>query len=232
MSFAAWIVIASAISASPTTGGPQPNVPHWPVLEMEDQFAAPHKVSDLRGTVVVLVFSDRGGAESSRDLGARLHVHFHPTAQGQSPAIAARAPVAAIPNWPANLPMPDARIIPIAVIGEVPNPLKPMVRRRFRQVSPEGVIWLDFTDTMRQQFQVVADVPNVAVLDKKGQLRYTIAGNLQPQHYEQLVTVVEKLRREVPKAPIAGPASAPTPVPPASSYVPPIARQPANTRVR
>ncbi|MGD9647137.1 MAG: hypothetical protein AB7U73_15610 [Pirellulales bacterium] len=167
-----------------------------PVLEMQDQFAKPRKLSDLRGDVVVLVFSDRGGAEASRALGAKLHVEFHPQAQGLPPAQAAQAPVRPLPNWPAAEPQPEARLVAVAVIGEVPSALRPMVRFRFRQVAPEGAIWLDMHDTMRKQFRVVPDVPNVAVLDKQGQVRYTTSGSLDAAGYQQLVAAIDALRGE------------------------------------
>lgn len=190
--------------AMPSSGGSANLVS----LTMEDQFARPCSLESLRGDVVVLIFSDRGGAPASRELGARLHVQFHPQAAGQPPAIAAKAPPEPVPNWPANLPQPDAKMIAIAVIGEVPGAIRPMVRHRFRQASPDGVIWLDFTDAMRRQFRVVEDVPNIAVIDKQGRLRYTTTGPLDAPSYQRLVHLVETLRREPPTGPSL-PAAAP-----------------------
>ncbi len=237
MSLPALLVIAEIFGVVLTSSGPARDVAHFPVVVMEDQFARPHKLSDLRGELVVLVFSDKAGAESSRELGAKLHVHYHPSAAGQEPAIAAQAPPAPIPNWPPQLATPDVKMIAIAVIGEVPNALKPMVRGRFRKVAPDGTIWLDFTDTMRKQFQVVPGVANVAVIDKRGQLRFTIAGNLEPQNYAQLTTVIDKLRRELPggaSSPRAAqPAVAPAVAgPTAPVRQPTIARESVPTRVR
>ena len=177
-------------------GLPVENVAKTPVLEMEDQFAKPHKLTDLRGDVVVLVFSDRGGAEASRALGAKLHVEFHPTAKGLAPVEAARAPVRPIPGWPVAEPMPEARFIAIAVIGDVPSAVRPMVRFRFRQVAPDAAILLDMQDVMRKHFKVVPDVPNVAVLDKAGRLRFTASGELDDANYQRLVAAIEVLRGE------------------------------------
>jgi hypothetical protein len=162
---------------------------------MQDQFAKEHDVSKLRGDVVVLVFADRGGAEASRDLGARLHVHFHPSAKGQAPTAAAKAPAKPLPGVPVDAIVPDAKIIPIAVIGEVPAAMHGMVRFRFRQVA-DAPIWLDFTDAMRQQFTVEKDVPNFAVLDREGRLRFTTAGKLSEVQFQELTTAVASLRTE------------------------------------
>ncbi|MBX7165677.1 MAG: hypothetical protein K1X74_04955 [Pirellulales bacterium] len=169
-----------------------------PQLVMQDQFGAEHDLSKLRGDVVVLVFADRGGAEASRELGAKLHVEFHPAAAGQPPDVAAQAPPRAIPRWPADRKLPDARIVAIGVIGDVPKTLHAMVRYRFRKVAPEGVIWLDLRDDIRRQFKLVADVPNVAVIDKQGQLRYRTWGELSPEKYGELIRAIEILRRERP----------------------------------
>jgi hypothetical protein len=92
--------------------------------------------------------------------------------------------------------MPEARFIAIAVIGEVPSAVRPMVRYRFRQVAPDAAILLDMQDTMRKQFKVVPDVPNVAVLDKVGRLRFTASGNLGDTNYRRLVAAIDELRGE------------------------------------
>ncbi len=171
-----------------------------PKLKMTDQFAKPHDVAELRGDVVVLVFADRGGAEASRDLGTKLHVHFHPTAKGQSAALSAKAPATPIAGAPLGTTAPDAKMVPIAVIGEVPSALHLMVRTRFRQVAPDAAIWLDLTDTMRQQFDVKKDVPNFAVLDCEGRVRYTTAGKLNQQQFTELTEVIDALRLEAVQA--------------------------------
>ena len=47
---------------------------------MEDQFQNPCETSKFLGDVVILVYAERHGAEDSLDLGRKLHLHFHPTA--------------------------------------------------------------------------------------------------------------------------------------------------------
>lgn len=167
-----------------------------PKLTMKDQFGDEHDLAKLRGHVVALVFSDRGGAEASRDLGAQLHVHFHPSAEGKLPAEAAQAEARPIAGLPVGAAAPDAKVIAVAVIGEVPQALHGMIRFRFRQVSPDAAIWLDMTDSMRKQLQVKKDVPNVAVLDVQGRLRYTVSGNLNEAQFAELAQVIEALRIE------------------------------------
>jgi hypothetical protein len=174
-----------------------------PKLNMQDQFAKKHDLAELRGDVVVLVFADRGGAEASRDLGAKLHVHFHPGAKGKPPAESAKAPAKPLPGIPRSLYTPDAKMIPIAVIGEVPGALHIMVRTRFRQVAPDAAIWLDMTDSMRQQFDVKPDVPNFAVVDVEGRVRYTTSGKLDDKQFAELTQVVDALRAEGVRASVS-----------------------------
>jgi hypothetical protein len=167
-----------------------------PTLAMTDQFANKYDVADYRGDVVVLVFADKGGAEASRKEGTRLHVHFHPEAKDQKPPKSFAAPVAPLPGLPVGVRSPDAKIVPIAVIGDVPGALHLMVRARFRAAIPDAPVWIDMTDAMRKQFVVEKDVPNFAVLDAEGRVRYTTSGALDEVAFNQLANVVQALRYE------------------------------------
>ena len=104
---------------------------------MEDQFERPHDVADHRGDVVVLIYGDRASATANKALGEKIHVHFHPTAQGQPPAQASRAPVRPIPGWPEGVRCPDVRVIPIACAGKVPGLIAAMIRGQIRSHSPD-----------------------------------------------------------------------------------------------
>lgn len=192
--FGLWIGVAGLLLADD---------PKVPVLKMQDQFAKQHDVASLRGDVVVLVFADRGGAEAARDLGKKLHIHFHPTAEGQPTTKAMEAPAKGIEGVPADIELPDAKIVPIAVIGEVPAALHLMVRTRFRQVAPDGAIWLDMTDAMRKQFDVKKDMPNLAVLDVEGRLRGTGHGQLKDDQFVELTRAIDALRWEGAQAKLA-----------------------------
>ncbi len=53
---------------------------------------------------------------------------------------------------------------------------------------------------MRQQFDVKKDVPNFAVLDCEGRVRYTTAGKLNQQQFTELTEVIDALRLEAVQA--------------------------------
>jgi hypothetical protein len=167
-----------------------------PAVVMEDQFEKVHDAKQHRGDVVVLIYGDRASADANRALGARLHVQFHPTAQGLPPTQAQRAPVRPVPGAPAGTRSPDVRSIPVACIGPVPVFVKGMIRGQFRTASPAVAVWLDFQNLMKAQFPFRVGVPNVVVLDTQGRYRYAAAGQPTPQGIERLFGVIEQLRRE------------------------------------
>jgi hypothetical protein len=167
-----------------------------PDVAMADQFERPHDVAEHRGDVVVLIYGDRASAEANKALGARLHVHFHPAAQGLPPAQARRAPARPVPGQPAGTRTPDVLAVPVACVGKVPGVVRALIRGQIRSGSPDVPVWLDFADAMKTQFGLKAGVPNVVVLDAAGRYRYAAAGAPTAEGFERLVGAVEALRRE------------------------------------
>jgi len=161
---------------------------------LEDQFRNRHETARLRGDVVVLVYAERHGAEAALDLGRRLHLRFHPTADQAEAAQWSKQPVVPPAGWPAGLPSPDVHVVPIACVPEVPMPLHPLARTRLRQESPHVSVWLDFEDVMRQTFGMAAGVPNVAVVDTAGRAHRVVSGKLDPLAFEELVATIDRAR--------------------------------------
>ncbi|REK15554.1 MAG: hypothetical protein DWQ37_09180 [Planctomycetota bacterium] len=182
-------IAASAIAYQPSANAAEP-------LVFEDQFAKRRAIDDLRGDVVVLIYSDRGGAEASRELGEKLHVMMHPTAKGKDPKVAMQAPVRPLANQPPGAQTPDAKMIPLACIGDVPNYIRPFVRSRFRSVSPDAVVWLDLNDTMRSRYTLTPGVPNLIVFDTQGRERHRLAGVPDDTQIARLGNYLDALRAE------------------------------------
>jgi hypothetical protein len=167
-----------------------------PPLTLSDQFGQDHTVADLRGRIVVLVYGDRKSADANRALGEWLHVFFHPSAMGQTPAMARLAPVKPVdPRWVKD-PGPEVVAVPVAAIGKVPVLVAGIIRRQMRCGSPEVPIWLDFRDDMADLFGLKPGVSNVAVVDCQGRLRYTATGPLSTEQQKQLASAIEGLRLE------------------------------------
>jgi hypothetical protein len=167
-----------------------------PAVAMEDQFEKHRDVADHRGDVVVLIYGDRQSAQANKALGERLHVHFHPSAKGQTPARARQAPVVPVPGAPAGARSPDVLAIPVACIGKVPGLVRALIRSRIRSGSPDVPVWLDFEDVMKGQFPMQAEVPNAVVLDVGGRLRYSAAGQPTAEGVGRLLGVIAGLRQE------------------------------------
>ena len=167
-------------------------------IVMEDQFRNRCETGGLRGDVVVLVYADRKGATAGQALGRRLHVHFHPTAERASAAEWARQPVVGLPGWPADLRVPDVRVVPVACLSEVPKPLQPVARAHFRSSSPVVPVWLDFGDTMQRTFGMTHAVENVAIIDTQGQVYGVLSGHFDGIRFQELVGSIDLLRRQAP----------------------------------
>lgn len=199
-SWLATVGLACVILNASWAQGPAKGQPLTLKLAMEDQFGTAHRLEDHRGDVVILVYSDRDGAEASRALGERLHVHFHPSAKGLPPAEASKAPVRPVPGVAQEIDQPDAKMIAVACIADISGSgfkaLRSYIKSRFREVAPEVPIWLDMANQMKTQCGLVAKVPNVAVIDVDGQLRYSKAGAWSQGDFDELTRTVDKLRRE------------------------------------
>jgi len=166
-------------------------------IVLEDQFRNSRATEQLRGHVVVLVYADRHGAEQAVDIGRRLHLRFHPSADGAEATEWSRQPVVPPPGWPAGVIPPDVHVVPVACVPEVPKPLHGVARSRLRTESPHVSVWLDFDDALRHNFGAVSGEPNIAVIDTAGLPHGTMAGVVDGKRFEDLVGVIDQLRLRV-----------------------------------
>jgi hypothetical protein len=186
-------LLAGAVAQAQT---PAPAKPVVPAIVMEDQFGRTHHVAEHRGDIFVLIYGDRASAAANKALGERAHIAFHPSAQGQPPAQARRAPVRPVPGQPADARTPDVLAVPVACVGNVPGLVRKIIRGQVRSASPDVPVWLDFGDVLKKGFGLKAGVPNVVVLDAAGRFRYSAAGPFTPEAVERLLGTIEALRRE------------------------------------
>jgi hypothetical protein len=163
-------------------------------IVLEDQFKNRRETALLRGDVVVLVYADRKGAEAALETGRRLHVRFHPTAATAPATEWSRQPVVGLPGWPAGVRVPEVHVIPVACVAEVPKAMRPVARARLRKESEFVSVWLDFDDSMRRHFGMVAETPNVAILDVQGRPQATLSGHLDELKFEETVAAINRLR--------------------------------------
>ena len=179
-------------------------------IVLEDQFRNSRATEQLRGHVVVLVYADRHGAEKALDIGRRLHLRFHPTADGAEATQWSRQPVVAPAGWPVGAAVPDVHVVPVACVPEVPKALHGMVRRRLKQESPVVPVWLDFEDVMRPSFGMVPDEPNVLLIDTRGMAQGVVSGHLDQRKLDEVAALVDDLRKQA--LPDVRTASFPAPV--------------------
>ena len=168
-------------------------------IAMEDQFRNRRETGVFRGDVVVLVYAERKGAEAALDLGRRLHVLFHPTAETAPASEWSRQPVAGLPGWPANVRVPDVHVVPVACMPEVPKPLETVARSRMRTDSPHVPVWLDFEGVMEHTFGMVPGGPNVVVLDTVGRTFSVQSGHLDELEFKELAATIDRIRMQSPR---------------------------------
>ena len=208
-------VLASwALTQAAAPGPERCEPPLAPPVVLDDQFQRPHALTAERGDVIVLVYGDRSAAAAVQDCATALHVRFHPTAQGQPATQAQKAPVSVPPGWPENGRLPEVRVTPVACLGGVPGLLVPLVRSQYRSRNPEWPVCLDFGDKMRQFYGLAGAVPNAALIDTRGRVRFLAHGTIGATEFEQMVQFIEQLRREAlqpapPDPPPEGTALAP-----------------------
>lgn len=166
-------------------------------IVLEDQFRNCRRTEQLQGDVVVLVYAERHGAEAAVELGRRLHLRFHPTAESAPPTEWSTQPVVGLAGWPEGVPVPDVHVIPIACVPEVPKPLHAVARMRLRQESPHVSVWLDFDDVLRQTFGLVPAEPNIALIDGDGRPAQVTAGQPDERRFQELVAAIDRLRSRV-----------------------------------
>jgi hypothetical protein len=171
-------------------------------LILEDQFGREQKLSALQGRVVVLVYGDRQGTDVCREFGEQLHILFHPSAKGKSPAEARRAPVAPLPGLRTDQASPDVLVVPVASTGKVPPIVQEYIRNSIKKASPEVVVLLDFHGVMQERFGLRSGEPNLVVFDARGRLRYRVLGMPDASVGQKIVQMIQDLRAEaVPSGP-------------------------------
>lgn len=202
---AAWLVVACSLAAA----AERSRVAN---IILEDQFKNRRETAQLRGDVAVLVYSDRHGAEDALNLGRKIHLRFHPTAESAPSTEWSRQPVIGLPGWPDDVRVPNVHVIPIACIPEVPRAMHVVARSRLRKESPVVSVWLDFDDVMRHTFGMVPQEPNVAVLDLRGDVHLVLSGHLDELRYEELVAEIDRLRMAARPDPRTARVGSPPPV--------------------
>jgi hypothetical protein len=159
-------------------------------LVLEDQFNRKADLSALRGQVVILVYGDKKGTDTCRQLGESLH---------KPPAKAQAAPVVPLENLKPGQVSTNVVVVPVACCGKVPGFVSAAIRNQIAKGSPDVVVWLDFADSMKNMFGLTAGEANMVVFDASGCLRMKINGTPDQPKMDALVKGVQDLRYEAVK---------------------------------
>lgn len=165
-------------------------------LALEDQFEAKNSVADHKGKVLILVYGDHRGLDASRELGSKLHVLFHPSADGKSAKEAKAAPVAPLEGVEKGRPHPDVAVVPVACCGKVPGIVQGTIRGALKKDAADTAVWLDFGTTMKDKFGLTAGEPNLVVIDAQGRLRLKVNGTPDRETLQKVLQTTQNLRAE------------------------------------
>ncbi len=165
-------------------------------LTLEDQFEAKNSVADHKGKVLILVYGDRKGLDASRDLGSKLHVMFHPSAEGKNAKEARTAPVDPLPGVEKGKPSPEVAVVPVACCGKVPGPIQGLIRGGLKKDAADVPVWLDFGTTMKDRFGLTDGEANLVVIDAQGRLRLKVNGNPDKEAMQKVLQTTQNLRAE------------------------------------
>jgi predicted transcriptional regulator len=164
-------------------------------LTMEDQFEVKNSVADHKGKVLILVYGDRKGLDASRELGSKLHVLFHPTAEGKSAKEARTAPVDPLPGVDKGK-SPDVAVVPVACCGKVPGAVQGFIRGALKKDAADTTVWLDFANAMKDKFGLTDGEPNLVVIDAQGRLRLKVNGTPDKETMQKVLQTTQNLRAE------------------------------------
>jgi predicted transcriptional regulator len=181
------LVTAAGIAADP---------PKVSDLAMEDQFETKNSVADHKGKVLILVYGDCKGIDASRELGTKLHVLFHPTADGKTAKEAKAAPVAPLEGVEKGKESPEVAVVPVAVCGKVPAPVKGVIRNALKKDSADVTVWMDFGSAMKDNFGLTDGEPNLVVIDAQGRLRLKVNGTPDKETMKKVLQTAQNLRAE------------------------------------
>ena len=183
----ALVLASAALAADP---------PKVSDLALEDQFEAKNSVADFKGKVLILVYGDREGTDASRELGTKLHVMFHPAADGKKGKDARTAAVDPLPGVDKGKASPDVAVVPVACCGKVPGAVQGLIRGGLKKDADGVPVWLDFGTTMKDKFGLTAGEPNLVVIDAQGRLRLKVNGTPDKETMQKVLQTAQNLRAE------------------------------------
>lgn len=89
--------------------------------------------------------------------------------------------------------------MPVAVIGQVPELVRNIIRNRVKKEAGDSIVLLDFSTKMKDEFGMTDGEPNLALIDAKGRVRLKMSGALNATNYQKLTQWIDFLRNEAVK---------------------------------
>jgi hypothetical protein len=142
------------------------------VLALADQYERPFQLTDLRGSVIVLIDGDRTGSQFTGVWGSAVRNRYKSSGDQR------------------------VAIVYVAHLSSVPAFMRGFVRKKFLgkdSAHPAGRILLDWQGTVADRFGFRADMANVYVIDRDGVLRYRGSGKGAATDLDPLFHLIDEL---------------------------------------
>jgi hypothetical protein len=160
-----FVVLSSLVAGAPAHGQDQDLLD----FELEDQFRKTHRGSDFRGSIVLLIGSDKKGVQFNQAWGEAIQKRLGDHPRFQEISHLAHANLRGVPFF-----------------------LKKMIRGKFPQ-NPEHWVLMDWKGTLAADYGFVPEESNVLVFAPEGVLVHHASG--QEPDDKAIAEVVAALRK-------------------------------------
>lgn len=162
------VALAPCFGASDAKVGEQA-----PEFWLKDQYDKFFKLSQLRGTVVLMIYGDREGAQYNGKWGTVVNEKYNSGGNQQ------------------------VRVVPIANLDAVPRPFRSYAQGKFKGTHADGTpnrsVLLDWDGGVAKLYGFREGLSNLYLVDRDGVLRYSTAGKGMPGEVDLLCQTISRV---------------------------------------
>jgi hypothetical protein len=163
---------AKGADAKPACQAPGKRAPSF---EFKDQYGSAATLEDFKGLPLALVYGDRASGERSTALGKSLNARYNTGPDGKA--------------------LQRLRIVPVAHLGAVPEPLRGAALKIILELSKKKnlpPLLLDWDALLEKQYGYTPETTNVYIVDGEGRLA-ACAALVKKQDYDTLFRKLDAL---------------------------------------
>lgn len=160
-----FMVLSLLVGAASVVGGQTDVNSKVAEFALQDQFGKPVDISRYRGSIVVIIASDREGIDQNEKWEKAI------LQKNES----------------------DVDLLRVADVRGVPPDLRKYVKKKFQEIKLS--ILLDWDGTIFRQYGLIKNVSNLILIDRKGYIRYMSSGPAETPAVDRLFNEIDALER-------------------------------------